>query len=91
MIPTPKHKPTFKSHVNEGVYEIIYTSPAGDFTGGFKPKGSDILTLEKAGGYALAPRLIFASKYELEQNFSEVRIVISDVPPTADPGNTSKD
>jgi hypothetical protein len=56
MIPSKRNK-AFKSNINEGIYQVIYKSHAGDFSGGFEPKGTDILTLEKIGGHALAPRL----------------------------------
>ncbi len=79
MIPSKRNK-AFKSHANEGIYEVIYRSNAGDFSGGFEPKGTDILTLEKVGGHALAPKLIIVSEYELIENFSPYKPLSVDVP-----------
>ncbi len=78
MIPSKRNK-AFKSHANEGIYEVIYKSRAGDFSGGFKPKAPELLTLEKVGGHALAPRLIVVSEYELIENFSPYKPLSADV------------
>ncbi len=79
MIPLKRNK-AFKSHSNEGIYQVVYSSNAGDFSGGFKPKAPDLLTLEKVGGHALAPRLIVVSEYELLENFSVYNPLSADVP-----------
>jgi hypothetical protein len=52
----------------------------GIFPAGSSPKHQTLLTLEKIGGHALAPRLIVVSEYELIENFSPYKPLSTDVP-----------
>lgn len=89
MIPV-KQKPVYYCDVNGGIYEITYKTPAGDFTGGFKPKKSDLFTLNKVGGNPIAASPILVSEFDFDQNFSPYKPLNTDTPEQG-PDNNPKE